>query len=104
MLGISVDNGTYNYFKLISKYWEKNRVCIEKGIIYDEFPLLETAVKKERDIKWFESFFHLSSKVNTAPTRDDFEKALKLCRFKKISKECQSIINENYQKLYAPKA
>ena len=92
--------GTYHYLKLISKYWEKNQVGIKKGIVFDEFPPLETAVRHNRQQWWFKLFFELCGKVDTIPTKNDFEQAMKHDFFKQISKECQSMIKENYQKLY----
>ena len=64
------------------------------------FPPLQNAVRKKRDLKWFELLFHLCKKVETAPTRKDFDKAFKLREFKRISKKSQAIIKENYEKMY----
>ena len=62
--------------------------------------IVTVAVEKTRNLEWFKLIFDLCSKVDTAPTKDDFEKALNLDEFNKISKECQLIVKENYQKFY----
>ena len=68
--------------------------------MYERYQPLYYAVTRKLDLKWFKLIFDLSKKVDIAPTKDDFEKALKHDRFAENSKECQSIIKENYQKFY----
>ena len=89
---------SYNYFKLIAKYWEKNKVCIVKGIAQSGiFAPMKTALEYGQDVQWFELFFHLCEKVDTTPTKLDFEEIFKHYRFENKSKECQALIKKKYK-------
>ena len=97
-----ITQNQYEYLQLISKYWKKNKICIKKGIKNGgaDKGALTHAVLCECDLKWFELIFDLCGKVNTAPSKEDFEYAFKVDKFEKLSNECQSIVNENYAKFY----
>ena len=62
--------------------------------------ILFTAVYNQRDFRWFELIFDLCSQVKTYPTEKHFQDALTSKCFDKLSKQCQSIIKENYNKYY----
>ena len=85
------------------KYIDKNRLSIINGISSSDHvgdgPLTAMVFKKY-DLKWFEIFFNLCSKVNTSPTEQDFESAINKWHFSKISKQHQSVIKENFAKFY----
>ena len=100
-----VECGWYHYLELFSKYMSKNIICIKKGIVYgDHFSkhksIVQIAVENSRDLKWFKLLFDLCSKVDIAPKKDDFTNAINHSTFNTLSKECQSIIKENYNKFY----
>ena len=79
---------TYDFLKLISKYWQKNQVCIERGMIHDKsYPPMRTAMKKRCDVKWYQLFLELCRNVETASTKHEFDI---------ISRSCQSWI-ERYK-------
>ena len=86
------------YLHMIVKYKEKNSTCINKTI---ESRLICLAVKKVRNLEWFKTIFDMYSKMNKVPLKGDFESALKNEYFENgISKECQEMIKENYDKFY----
>ena len=63
--------------------------------------LICLTVEKKRDLEWFTILFDLYIKMNQVPTKEDFESAFKHKNFKDgISKECQEMIKENYNKFY----
>ena len=87
------------FLNVISQYFEKNTRSIKDGI--GSSPLLCEAVKKGRDLEWFNIIFELSNKVNALLTKDDFNNALNEKNFNQLSKECQTLIKENFKKFYA---
>ena len=92
----------YDYMLLVSQYLDKNRECIKRGIpleVYNQ-GFLEVAVQIKLDLKWFKLLFDLCDKVNVGPRKDDFENALSNKNFDKISKECQLMIQQYYNKFY----
>ena len=94
-------NYNSKYLELIARHWEKNKVCIKKGIgLLGDKPLT-LAVEKHRSLEWFQVMFDLCDKVNTSFDENDFKAALENKEFKKIGKECQSLVKENYVKHYA---
>ena len=72
------------------KWWNK----------YDKSNPIYLGVKNKGDIFWFKIIFDLYIKMNTVPRRKDFELAFKDTRFNTISKQCQDMIKENYNKFY----
>ena len=103
MLWNGVTRDCYDYICLLRQYLVKNTVCIKRGIVHRdvwEKNIVVVAVKKKYNLQWFKLIFDLCNKVDTAPTKHDFEEALNLDEFNKISKECQSIIKKNYQTFY----
>ena len=95
-----IEHGIYNYMKLISKYWQKNEVMIKEGIIHRNKPLYY-AVNYGCDLKWFTLIFDLCKRLDTKILKDDFELTLKCKVFNKLSKQCQSIVKENYKQCYS---
>ena len=91
----------YDYLLLVSKYFSKNTTCIKKGMLSTD--VLHIAVQKKRDLKWFKLLFNLCSQVNVVPPKNVFEKALSEKNFHLLSKQCQSMIQENYNKFYPKK-
>ena len=103
MLHTCVEHGFYDYLLLLSKYCEKNISCIKKGILTSQKyrgGMLEIAVNRTRDLKWFELLFNLCDKSNTPPREEDFKCAIRHYEFKELPKECQSIIKEHQKKFY----
>ena len=88
------------YLQVIAKYFDKNSSSIHKAMDIDESELISLAVNKKCDLEWFKIIFNLYSKVKKAPRKEDFENALKNENFAQISKECQAMIQENYNKFY----
>ena len=92
------------YLETIIKYFDKNSTCIDQAMDIDHSldasELVRLAVDKQRDLKWFKIVFDLYTKMNKVPRKEDFEKAMKHTHFVKISKECQTMIKENYNKFY----
>ena len=89
---------TLGYLQMIIKYFDKNSACINKAM--NESELISLAIHNKRDLEWFKIIFDLYSKMNKVPRKEDFEKALKHKHFGQISKECQAMIKENYNKFY----
>ena len=76
---------------MIVKYWDKMKYS----------KLIYWGVLCNRDLSWFERIFDFYIKINKVPRKEDFESAFKLDEFKdKISKECQEMIKQNYEKYY----
>ena len=93
---------SYEYLTLVSKYWQKNEMWLKKDI--NLFSPVSRALDNNRNLKWFELIFDLCVKVSIPPKKHDFEYAMEHNYFEfLISKECQSIIRENYNKYYSKK-
>ena len=86
---------------MIVKYLDKNSTCINKAMNNSASKLIYLAVEKKRDLEWFKTLFDLYIKMNKVPIKEDFELAFKNEHFENgISKECQAMIKENYNKFY----
>ena len=93
----------YEYFQTIVNNFEKNSTFINSAMEKDDYIITELiyAVAGEKvELSWFKLIFDLYDKMNKAPTREDFEIALKNDNFSKLSKECQEIIKQKYNKFY----
>ena len=97
----------YDYLCLLSKYWQKNMICIKKGMTSrysawrrNETPLM-AAVRKNRGLKWFELIFDLYAKVDAMPNKEEFQEVFdKDMGFNGLSKECKSILHEKYNEFH----
>ena len=67
---------------------------------YDESNPICLAVINKGDIEWFKIIFDLYIKMNKVPRKEDFEFAFKHKHFNTISKQCQEMIKENFNKFY----
>ena len=84
---------------MVAKYFDKNSTCINKAM--NKSKLVYLAVKNKCDLEWFKTLFDLYITMNKVPTKEDFELAFKNEHFENgISKECQEMIKENYNKFY----
>ena len=90
---------TPEYLQMIVKYLDKNSTCINKGM-NKKTNLICCAVMQKHGLEWFKIIFDLYIKMNEVPSKEDFESALKHERFNEISKECQEMIKENYNKFH----
>ena len=84
---------------MIVKYFEKNSTCINKAM-NKKINLICLAVENKNDFEWFKIIFDLYIKMKKVPTKEDFEEALNHFDFNEMSKECQEMIKENYNKFY----
>ena len=98
-----MEYGFYDYLLLVSKYCDKNISCVKKGITASQKyrgGMLEIAVSRKKDLKWFELLFNLCDKSNTPAREDDFKRAIRQFYFDELPIECQSIIKEHQKKYY----
>ena len=65
--------------------------------------LIYWGLENKRDLSWFKRTFDFYIKMDKVPRKEDFESAFKHWNFDGkdgISKECQEMIKENYNKYY----
>ena len=67
---------------------------------YDESNPIYLGVKNKGDFFWFKIIFDFYIKMNKVPRKEDFELAFKDKHFNTISKQCQDMIKEHYNKFY----
>ena len=90
--------------KLVLKYLAKSVQTIKNEMLNTKrtSPFMYS-VEKTRNVKCFELLFELYSKVNIIPTEQEFKDALSHQQFEYLSKKCQLLIQENYNKFYPKK-
>ena len=67
---------------------------------YDKSSPIYLGVKNKGDFFWFKIIFDLYTKMNKVPRKKDFEFVFEDKHFNQISKQCQEMIKENYNKFY----